>query len=173
MKAMLISVIAHNIRSAHNVGSLLRSCDGFGVHHLYLTGYTPYPIMPDDLRLPHVREKLQARIHKTALGAETTVACSYHPDIHQLIGSLGSDHTLVALEQAPGSVPLPRFDTAGIRHLVLLLGEEVNGIPAELLSRCRATVEIPMYGQKESFNVSVAAAIALYSLKERPSMLQS
>lgn len=170
---MQISVIAHNIRSTHNAGSLFRSCDGFGVAHLYLSGYTPYPKLPADPRLPHIRDKLHAQIHKTALGAEATVPFSYHEDVHELITSLKGTCRLVALEQSPSSIPLPVFDTSATSHLVLLLGEEVNGVPEDLLESCEAIVEIPMYGRKESLNVSVAAAVALYSMKERPAMLQS
>lgn len=170
---MQISVIAHNIRSTHNVGSLFRTCDGFGVYHLYLSGYTPYPELPHDNRLPHISRKIHQQIRKTALGAEATVPFSYHENAEDLITKLEPDHTLIALEQAPSSISLPRFQTDHIEKLVLLLGEEVSGVSVSLLGKCHHTIEIPMYGQKESFNVSVAAAIALYSLKERPTMLQS
>lgn len=70
MKSVRIAVLAHNIRSAHNIGSLFRTCDGFGVEHLYLSGYSPYPQVPNDTRLPHVAERINKEISKTALGAE-------------------------------------------------------------------------------------------------------
>ena len=73
MASPQISVVAHNIRSSHNVGSIFRTCDGFGVEHLYLSGYTPYPAMQEDTRLPHIVERVTADISKTALGAEKTV----------------------------------------------------------------------------------------------------
>src|SRR5665648_195833 len=73
-----ITVIAHNIRSTHNVGSLFRTCEGFGVGRLILSGYTPYPTIVGDSRLPHIREKLTAQIHKTALDAETIVPFEHH-----------------------------------------------------------------------------------------------
>ena len=64
-----IIVIAHNIRSTHNVGSIFRGCEGFGVKKIILSGYTPYPsLATGDSRLPHIREKLTKQIHKTALG---------------------------------------------------------------------------------------------------------
>ena len=107
------------------------------------------------------------------MGAETTVPFSYHEDVDKLLVSFDGSKTLIALEQTPDSTPLPQFDTADAGHVVLLLGEEVSGIESSLLRKCHATIEIPMYGQKESFNVAVAAAVALYSLRERPHMIQS
>jgi len=74
-------------------------------------------------------------------------------------------YQLVALEQSPQAVPLPSFKPA--QKIAILLGEEVNGIPGDLLAQCDAIVEIPMHGQKESFNVSVATGIALYALREQ------
>ena len=72
-----ILLILHNIRSTHNVGSIFRTAEGFGVSKIILSGYTPYPTIPNDTRLPHIREKLAAQIHKTALGAEAMVPFEY------------------------------------------------------------------------------------------------
>ena len=81
-----IIVIAHNIRSTHNVGSIFRTAEGFGVTKIILSGYTPYPVFSGDTRLPHIAQKLTAQIHKTALGAEDIVPFEYqdHPDITSL-----------------------------------------------------------------------------------------
>jgi len=156
-----IIVIAHNIRSTHNVGAIFRSSEGFGVQKIILSGYTPYPSYDGDKRLPHIAEKLTAQIHKTALDAETIVPFEYQetPDFNAL---RASGYTVVGLEQASNSILLPNY--APPKKIALLLGEEVNGIPAELLKECRDIIEIPMSGKKESFNVSVAAGIALYQL---------
>ena len=128
---------------------------------IILSGYTPYPTCPGDTRLPHIREKLTAQIHKTALGAEELVPFEYtkQPDIAAL---KQAGYRIVALEQSPDSIVLRDYNTP--EKLVLVLGEEVHGIPAELLTLCEDILEIPMVGKKESFNVSVAAAIALYGL---------
>lgn len=155
-----ITLVLHNIRSTHNVGAIFRTAEGFGVEHIVLSGYTPYPQMPNDSRLPHIREKLTAQIHKTALGAETMITYSYYETISQWLES--NTLPIVALEQSKTSTLLPDFTPPDA--FALLLGEEVHGIPEELLSRADYTVEISMYGQKESFNVSVAAGIALYGL---------
>lgn len=162
---MSIVLIVHNIRSAHNVGSILRTADGFGVSKVYFTGYSPYPTQPGDTRLPHIRNKLTEQIHKTALGAEATVPTEHADDIVNLLGRLKSDgYQLVALEQSENSINLPQFKPKP--KCTLLLGEETKGITDDLIKMCDATVEIPMRGKKESFNVSVATGIALYQISQ-------
>lgn len=156
-----IIVIAHNIRSTHNVGSIFRTCEGFGVKQLLLTGYTPYPTAPSDKRLPHIAEKLTAQIHKTALGAENLVPSMYQQE-PDLLALKRDGFQVVGLEQAANSIPLNAY--APPEKIALLIGEEVHGITSELLGLCDAIVEIPMSGRKESFNVSVATGIALYGL---------
>lgn len=158
-----IAVIAHNIRSTHNVGSIFRTCDGFGVQELYLTGYSPYPIVKNDTRLPHIAEKLTKQISKTALGAEKTVLFSHEEDINHIIKRLRSqEYFIIGLEQEDHSISLP--DYIPQPKVALILGEEVHGIPKSIIEDCDFSLEIPMKGKKESFNVSVAAGIALYAL---------
>lgn len=156
-----IIVIAHNIRSTHNVGAIFRTAEGFGVTKIILSGYTPYPLLARDTRLPHIANKLTAQIHKTALGAETMVPFTYQetPDLQQL---KAAGFTVVGLEQDGRSLMLPTYKAP--QKIALLLGEEVEGIKSELRNKCDELIEIPMHGQKESFNVSVAAGIALYAL---------
>lgn len=156
-----IIVIAHNIRSTHNVGSIFRTAEGFGVTKIILSGYTPYPVFSGDTRLPHIAQKLTAQIHKTALGAEDIVPFEYqdHPDI---TGLRDEGYRIVGLEQDSRSVLLADYQTPD--RVVLLLGEEVHGITDDLRELCDDLIEIPMQGQKESFNVSVATGIALYAL---------
>lgn len=161
---MQLVVIAHNIRSAHNVGSILRTCDGLGVNGVWLTGYTPYPATPDDTRLPHLRDKITRHIHKTALGAEKTVTIWQADNATPALTKLAADgYQLLALEQSPHSVPITQFMPKN-NKIALLLGEEVHGITPDLLAACDTILEIPMSGKKESFNVSVAAGIALFEL---------
>ena len=153
-----ITLLLHNIRSTHNVGSIFRTAEGFGVDRIILSGYTPYPEITGDPRLPHIREKLNTQIHKTALGAETMVPFEYYDD--PLAWLTTTTLPLVALEQHPTSSSLREYQPP--EEFVLLLGEEVNGIDPTLLTRADDIIEIPMHGKKESFNVSIAAAIALY-----------
>lgn len=156
-----IIVILHNIRSTHNVGALFRTCEGLGINRLILSGYTPYPITPEDNRLPHIAAKLTSQIHKTALGAERLVPFEYQssPRLHEL---KDKGYVIAGLEQDDHSVPLNTYVPP--EKIALLLGEEVEGITDELLAACDVLLEIPMQGKKESFNVSVAAGMALYAL---------
>ncbi|HEX8762275.1 MAG TPA: TrmH family RNA methyltransferase [Candidatus Saccharimonadales bacterium] len=156
-----IILIAHNLRSCHNVGSLLRTADGLGVTEVILSGYTPYPVCDDDTRLPHLAIKIHKQIKKTALGAETTQKWSHVDDIVATIADLRSKgYTIAAIEQTKDSVLLPEFRTP--QKIVLLVGREVEGVEAEVLALCDTALEIPMFGTKESFNVVQAAAIVLY-----------
>lgn len=156
-----IIVIAHNIRSTHNIGSIFRTCEGFGVSKIIISGYSPYPKLPSDTRLPHISEKLTDQIHKTALGAELMVRFEYQPEPDlDLLKQQG--FTIVGLEQDKRSIMLKNYKTPS--KIALLLGEEVYGITDELRNKCDDLIEIPMVGKKESFNVSVATGIALYAL---------
>jgi tRNA G18 (ribose-2'-O)-methylase SpoU len=158
-----IVVIAHNIRSIVNVGSILRSSEGFGVKKVFATGYTPSP----DHGLPHVRAKLTKEIHKTALGAEELVRFRHAPDVMELIANLRqSGFCIVGLEQDARAIPLNKYNVCNDSHCkhAIVLGEEVHGLTPELRDACDDLVEIPMFGQKESLNVAVATGIALYAL---------
>ena len=158
-----IIVIAHNIRSSHNVGSIIRTCEGLGVDRLILSGYSPFLKSKNDPRLPHIANKVDSAIRKTALGAEKYLAWSYSQDIFGEIEKLKSlGFTIAGLEQTPGSIGLDKFKRPG--KLALILGNELTGIEPEILAVCDTVIEIPMMGQKESFNVVQAAAMALYAL---------
>lgn len=159
-----MTLLVHNIRSTHNVGAIFRTAEGFGVDKIILSGYTPYPRITNDPRLPHIVDKLTAQIHKTALGAETMVPFEYYEQLDTWLCENQDNETIpvYALEQAPDSVNLRDFKPAD--NFALLIGEEVHGIEAHYLANCDEILEIPMRGQKESFNVSVAAGIALYQL---------
>ena len=159
-----IIVILDNIRSTHNVGSILRSADGFGVSQVLFAGYTPYPKISGDTRLPHESRKITSAIHKTALGAESSL------DI-QIFGStpLAIHHAkklgyiVAAIEQAENSIKLHQYIPDN--KIAMVLGNEVDGISSNTLALCDVILEIPMFGRKESFNVSVSAAISLYAFR--------
>jgi len=159
-----LTLVLHNIRSTHNVGSIFRSAEGFGVSKIILSGYTPYPLIKNDTRLPHIAEKLHKQIQKTALGAEAMVPFEYIGSdvILYLNQQTEKGQRIVGLEQDKRSVPISEYTPTS--DIVLLLGEEVEGISPELRNLCDDLIEIPMVGKKESFNVSVATGIALYAL---------
>jgi tRNA G18 (ribose-2'-O)-methylase SpoU len=159
-----IILIAHNLRSTHNVGSLLRTAEGLGVEQVFLTGYTPYPRHEADERLPHLAQKIDQQIIKTALGAEKTLAWRHSATIEPIITDLRTaGFTIVALEQTTDAISLPEYEAP--EKLVLIVGREAEGIEPEVLALCDLSIEIPMFGQKESFNVVQAAAMALYHLR--------
>ena len=154
-----LTVILYNIRSTYNVGAILRTCDCLGVEEVIFTGYTPF----FDKGLPHEQEKLRRQIHKTALGAEEMLKWR-RAEISEALSELKKQgYQIVALEQGDDSLNLADSPALG-NKLALILGEEVHGIPAQLLAQCDQLLEIPMLGQKESFNVSVATGIALWEI---------
>jgi tRNA G18 (ribose-2'-O)-methylase SpoU len=153
-----IILLAHNVRSLWNVGSLFRTSDAFGVEKLILTGYTA---------LPPRRE-----ISKTALSAEESVPWEHsdHPD--EAIRRLRADgYSIVALEQTPESFPLEEYRPP--ERICLIVGHEVTGVDRQILALCDASVEIRMLGAKESLNVAVAAGVALYHLRTAESVMRT
>jgi 23S rRNA (guanosine2251-2'-O)-methyltransferase len=156
-----IVLIAHNLRSCHNVGSLLRTADGLGIQEVILSGYTPYPAMASDTRLPHIAFKMNKQIEKTALGAEKSVKWRHVHTAYEAITSLQKDgFQVAAIEQDTASIALPEYQP--LDKIALLVGREVEGIEDEVLELTDTILEIPMFGSKESFNVVQAAAMAMY-----------
>ena len=167
---MEIVLILHNIRSTYNVGSILRTADGFSVDQIIYSGFTPAPI-PHSTLLPHLAEKITNQIHKTALGAEKTLKSSYSQDIIESIRTLKAQgYQIVGLENNLKDTRLHQITEHSLPNLLgskvaLILGEEVEGISSELHRFIDLFLEIPMSGQKESFNVSIATAILLFYLR--------
>jgi tRNA G18 (ribose-2'-O)-methylase SpoU len=147
-----VAVLLDNIRSAWNVGSLLRSADGFGFIHAYLCGITP-------------KADIEA-VMKTSLGAEDSVPWSYHKDAVKLVKGLKAEGWKVfALEEDIRSLPISQFTNHPSQPLSLLIvGNEVTGVDPELLDLCDTIFYIPMLGEKKSFNVAIAFGIAAYAL---------
>ncbi|PIZ72687.1 RNA methyltransferase [Candidatus Peregrinibacteria bacterium CG_4_10_14_0_2_um_filter_43_11] len=145
----MITVLAHNIRSMHNIGSIFRTCDGAGISKLYLTGYTACPPRKE--------------INKTALGADESVVWEYHKDPIKLVKKLKKEGLkIIALERTEGSIDITTFKSKP--PLCMIIGNEIDGVEPDLIKLSDAIVEIPMRGQKESLNVSVAFGIAAYFL---------
>jgi 23S rRNA (guanosine2251-2'-O)-methyltransferase len=145
-----IHLIAHNIRSLWNVGSLFRTCDALGIEKLYLSGYTGIPPRKE--------------ITKTALGADEFVPWEHYDEPMDVIESLQEKgFQIVSLEQSKTSTSLIQFSPTF--PLCLILGNEIAGVRDDVLDASDAVIEIPMLGQKESLNVAVAAGIALHVLR--------
>ena len=168
MKGMEVVLVLDNIRSTYNVGAILRTFEGFGGTHVVCSGVTPCFVRPG--LLPHLAEKLEHQIGKTALGAEKTLRIEYSDNILEFLQAektasaliLGLENNLSDSRVIELSRVFERL--RGCRRVVLVLGEEVSGISTEVREVCDLFAEIPMRGKKESFNVSVAAGIALYEL---------
>jgi len=144
--------IVHNVRSAYNVGSIFRTADAMRMQRLVLSGYTPCPPRPD--------------VCKTALGATDTVPWHYEADACAAIAHLRASGTMVvALELTTNAIPLSELVITG--PVAIVVGNEVAGIDAAVLSACDAAIQIPMYGIKHSLNVAVAAGIAFYHIVQR------
>ena len=165
---MKLILVLDNIRSTYNVGAILRTAEGFGVSKVILSGYTPR-VHDKDL-LPHLREKLNKEIHKTALGAEDLLDIYSSGDIISDLKKLKNQGwKIVGLENNIEESKLMRLNDKGLKgyladNVVLILGEEVHGIDYSLYDIIDLFLEIPMKGKKESFNVSVAAGIAMYAI---------
>ncbi|MEX2014486.1 MAG: TrmH family RNA methyltransferase [Candidatus Saccharimonadales bacterium] len=158
-----IVVIAHNIRSSHNIGAIFRTCEGLGVEKLILSGYSPYPGKPNDKRLPHLVERANRGINKTALGAQNYLKWERPGNVLSAITKLKiKGYTIAALEQSEKSIELSEYKPAG--RIALILGNEIEGMDKEILDISDIIIEIAMKGKKESFNVSIAAAMCLYKL---------
>ncbi len=143
-------IIAHDIRSLHNVGSILRNAAAFGVEKVYLTGITAKPPRKE--------------IAKVALGAENLVPWETG-DVKEIIAKLKSEgYRILALENINGAVDISAIKPT--QKDVLILGSEVEGIAVDLLSLADMAIIIPM-AQKRSLNVSVASGIAMLALCAR------
>lgn len=151
LEKIKITVVLDNIRSMHNVGSFFRTSDAFAIEQLYLCGITAKP--------PH-RE-----IHKTALGAENSVKWNHFKLIEEAILALKKEgYKIILIEQTTESIPLNQFHWKSNEKLALVFGNEVFGISDETIPLADMALEIPQYGTKHSFNVSVSMGIVLWEL---------
>lgn len=153
-------LILDDIRSVYNVGSILRTASAFGVERVVCCGITPHPRQENDTRLPHVIERVEKQLAKTALHAQEHLEIEYAHNVSAAIrDAKNRGCRVLALEQAPQSTLLQ--DVKWPKRFALVLGNEPNGIQPETLTMCDQTVEISMYGKKQSLNVAVACGAAL------------
>ena len=156
-------LILDNIRSAANVGSILRTADALGIQRAICVGITPYPRLPRDPRDPVVIASNHRTIAKAALGAEQTVHCEHFDNPAAAIAvCVAEGRTIYGLEIAPKAQSI--FDFKATLPAALIVGNEVNGLSPATLSACDEILSIPQRGRKESLNVAVATGIAAYQL---------
>lgn len=149
-----VVLVLDNIRSAHNIGSAFRTSDAFGIDMIYLCGICATPP--------------SAEIHKSALGAEDSVAWHHVPDTLDAIEELkGQGFTIISVEQTVGSVMLDRFEWEADRKYALVFGNEVEGVSQQAVDASDMTLEIPQWGTKHSLNVSVSMGVVLWAFRPR------
>lgn len=148
-------VVLDDVRSMHNVGSIFRTCDAFRAEAVYLCGITACPPMNE--------------IHKTALGAEDSVAWQYFKDARDAVSALhDAGYKVMAVEQCEGSTKLPSdIDYSDSNGIAVILGNEVHGVHQEVIDMCDGCLEIPQFGTKHSLNVSVTGGIIIWEIVRR------
>ena len=147
-----VTILLHDIRSTHNVGSIFRTSDALGVNKIYLSGYTPTPI--------DKYGRARKDIAKVALGAEKDISWEYLDDSVKKIKKLKKEgYQIIVVEQDNKSVDYKKVKI--VYPVLFVVGNEVDGVDKKVLSLCDIVAEIPMMGKKESLNVSVAFGVAL------------
>ena len=157
---MPLVVVLDDVRSMYNVGSVFRTADAFRVEAIYLCGITAQPPHPE--------------IHKTALGAEDTVAWQHFPTALDAVEALKQQgYTVYSIEQCEGSTmlgdieTLPVFTSQESQGAAIVFGNEVKGVHQEVIDNSDGCIEIPQYGTKHSLNVSVTAGIVIWEFARR------
>ena len=164
---MPLIVVLDDVRSMYNVGSVFRTSDAFRVEAIYLCGITAQPPHPE--------------IHKTALGAEDTVAWQHFPTALEAVQTLKANgYTVFSIEQCEGSTMLSSLNsqigvakpqTSNLKpqtsKFAIILGNEVKGVHQEVVDASDGCIEIPQFGTKHSLNVSTTAGIVIWEFAKR------
>lgn len=157
---MPLVVVLDGVRSLYNVGSVFRTGDAFRVAAVVLCGITATP--------PNVE------IHKTALGAEDSVAWRHFGDTMEAVAWLRDEgYTILAVEQCEGSTMLTDFTPDSQQKYAVILGNEVKGVQQQVVDACDGCLEIPQFGTKHSMNVSVTAGIIIWHFAQNRLMKSS
>ncbi len=152
-----VALVLDNVRSLNNIGSMFRTSDAFAVSEICLCGISATPPSPE--------------IHKTALGAEDSVAWRYFPSTLEALEALRAEgHVLCALELAHDSVSLERYKPEAGKKYAIVAGNEVDGVDEAVVAACDVCLEIPQLGTKHSLNVAISAAVALWHFFEALSL---
>lgn len=146
-----VVIVLDNVRSLNNIGSVFRTGDGFRIEKIILCGISTCP--------PH------RDIHKTALGAELSVPWEYFDDTTTAVLSLRKKgYHIASVEQAEGSTKLQNLSLDNKTHLALIFGHEIKGVDQTIVDLSDECIEIPQFGTKHSFNISVSVGIILWEV---------
>lgn len=144
-------VVLDNVRSEMNVGSVFRTADAFVVEEIALCGITAVPPLPE--------------IHKTALGAEDSVAWTHYASAIEAVRDLRcKGYKILAVEQVHGSTSLEQFIVDPCAKYAVVLGNEVKGVSQEVVDASDVCLEIPQCGTKHSLNIANTAAIVMWQM---------
>ncbi len=147
-------VVLDNIRSCNNIGSVFRTSDALLIQKIFLCGITATPPNKD--------------IHKTALDAEKSVEWEYLENTEDAVAKLKNEGYMVyAIEQVENSISLPDFQPAKKEKVAIVFGNEVKGVKQSVVNICNGSIEIPQFGTKHSFNISISAGIVLWDLFQK------
>ncbi len=147
-------VVLDNIRSCNNIGSVFRTSDALLIEKIYLCGITATP--------PN------AEIHKTALDSEKSVEWEYFEKTEDAVAQLQNNlYKVYAIEQVENSISLPDFSPGTGEKVAVVFGNEVKGVQQKVVNICNGSIEIPQFGTKHSFNVSVSAGIVLWDMFQK------
>lgn len=150
-KKISLTVILDDIRSMNNVGSIFRTCDGLAVEQLYLCGITACPPNKE--------------ISKTALGATESVDWTYFEDVVEAVKNLQNQgYKVYMVEQTDNSIFLQDFKCQKNDKIAIVMGNEVFGVSDKLLPIVDGAIEIPQFGTKHSFNVTIAAGMVMWEI---------
>jgi len=154
-----IVVVLDNIRSLNNIGSVFRTSDAFLIEKIYLCGITATP--------PH------RDIQKTALGATESVEWKYFNESIDAINELkNNNYKIISIEQVENSISLEKFETEKKQKYAVIFGNEVKGVQQELINISDYCIEIPQFGTKHSFNISVSAGIVLWEFYKKINLVK-
>ena len=144
-----VAGVLDDVRSEMNVGSVLRTADAFVINQVVMCGITGMPPSHE--------------IHKTALGAEDSVAWSYHASALEAVEQLREQgYTICSIEQVHGSVSLEQFTIEPGKKYALVFGNEVKGVSQAVVDASDCCIEIPQHGTKHSLNIACSAAIVMW-----------
>ena len=147
-----IIVLLDDVRSLNNIGSVFRTCDAMRVKKIYLCGITGQP--------PH-RE-----IRKTAIGASESVDWEHKNNASEILTKYRDlGYEIIAVEQTSSSVSLEKYQLKN-KNILLVFGNEINGVSQKLVDLCDFSIEIPQWGTKHSMNISVSVGMVLWNIKK-------
>ncbi len=149
-KKIPVTIVLDNVRSLNNIGSVFRTSDALNVEQIYLCGISATPPHPE--------------IYKTALGAEESVTWLYFSDTIEAINKLHAEgHRVFAIEQTLGCIDLRDFTPSLNESVAFVFGNELKGVDQSVIDICDEVIEVPQFGTKHSFNISVTAGIVLWN----------